>query len=152
MKRMMNRTVIQRGSAVILHYTLSLPDGTVVETSSGEEPAVVVIGHGDLLPAVESRLLGMRAGERARFEIPSHEAYGPSVEPQLQVLARDDFPLDMPVKPGMVIGFETPSGEEVPGTIKEVSDQEVIVDFAHPLAGHDLIVEVEIMSVQTPRA
>lgn len=146
----MSQTVIQRGSTVTLHYTLSLLEGTVVESSLDEEPVVVVIGQGDLLPALERRLLGMQSGERARFEIPCLEAYGPATEPQLQVLARDEFPDDMPLKPGMVIGFETPTGIEVPGTIREVSDREVVVDFAHPLAGHDLVFEVEIVAVRPP--
>lgn len=146
----MSQTIIQRGSTVTLHYTLSLPGGTVVETSFDEEPVVVVIGQGDLLPALERRLLGMQSGERARFEIPSLEAYGPAAEPQLQVLARDEFPGDMPLKPGMVIGFETPTGIEVPGTVMEVSEREVVVDFAHPLAGHDLVFDVEIVDVRPP--
>jgi FKBP-type peptidyl-prolyl cis-trans isomerase 2 len=148
----MSEGAIQYGSTVTLHYTLSLPDGWVVESTRGGEPAVVGVGRGEMLPGLEQRLLGLRAGERARFEIPCVEAYGPAGDPQLQSLAREAFPPDMPLEPGLVIGFETPNGAEVPGTIVEVSPREVIVDFAHPLAGHDLVFEVEILAVSPPRS
>ncbi len=146
----MRDSTIQYGSTVTLHYTLSLPDGRVVESSRGEAPAVVTVGRGEMLPGLERRLLGLRAGTQARFEIPCLEAYGPAGEPQLQSLSREEFPPDIPLEPGIVVGFETPNGAEIPGTVIEVSDREVIVDFAHPLAGHDLVFEVEVLSVEPP--
>jgi len=63
-------------------------------------------------------------------------------------MARSDFPADLALETGQVLGFVMPSGEEVPGLIVSVSDTEVIVDFSHPLAGRDLIFDVEVLTVE----
>lgn len=133
------------GSTVVLHYTLSLAGGKQVESSCGGEPAAVVIGKSDWPPALEDLLVGLKVGERRRFEIPA-EAYGLS-EPDVHGIPREEFPPELALRPGMVIGFDTPSGAEVPGTVVEVTPREVMVDFSHPLSGHDLVLEVEILEV-----
>ncbi len=67
-------------------------------------------------------------------------------------MLRDEFPPEMGLEPGMVVGFTLPSGEEVAGTVLEVMEHEVTVDFSHPLAGRDLVWEVEILEVKPPKA
>ncbi len=141
---------IKKGSRVTLYYTLSLADGKVADTTKKNEPLTIVLGESDLIPAFEHRLLGLRAGDKRRFEVPCMEAYGPSEVDNVHALPREEFPPEMKLESGLVIGFETPSGEEVPGTILEVSEKEVAVDFSHPLAGHDLVFEVEILDVKPP--
>ena len=136
-----------KGSTVVLHYAPSLAGGKQVESSYGGEPAAVAIGKSDWLPALENLLVGLKVGEQRRFEIPAAEAYGPA-EPQVHVVPREEFPPELELRPGMVIGFDTPSGEEVPGTVVEVTPREVMVDFSHPLSGHDLVLEVEILDVK----
>jgi FKBP-type peptidyl-prolyl cis-trans isomerase SlpA len=63
-------------------------------------------------------------------------------------MPRSEFPADMQLEVGMIIGFSTPSGEEVPGAIQEIKDDEIVVDFNHPLAGHEVIFDVEILEVK----
>ena len=143
---------IEKGSRVTLHYTLSLADGKVADSTKENEPLTIVLGESDLLPAFEHCLLGLQPGDKRRFEIPCMEAYGPSEVDNVHALLRDEFPPEMKLEAGLVIGFETPSGEEVPGTILEVSEKEVSVDFSHPLAGHDLVFDVEVVEVIPPSA
>lgn len=140
---------IDRGCRVTLHYTLSLADGHVIESTRATEPATHVIGAGEWLAPLEERLLGLSAGDVRRFDIGAAEI-GPADVANVQAMSRDEFPADMPLKPGMVIGFALPSGEEAPGTVLDVSEHEVIVDFSHPLAGRDLVWEVEILAVMPP--
>lgn len=142
--------IVEPGSTVTLHYTLSLASGKQADTTRGGDPAVLVVGRSDLHPAFEERLLGLSAGERRRFEIPCMEAFGPSEPGNVHLLPLGEFPPGLRVEPGLVIGFDLPSGEEVPGTVVEISGSEVRVDFNHPLAGHDLVFEVEILSVEPP--
>ncbi len=142
---------ITQGSRVRLHYTLSLADGHVVETTRDASPAAHVMGNGDWLPVLEDRLLGLRTGESRRFEISAADV-GMSETSEPQVMPRDEFPPELNLEAGQVIGFALPSGEEIPGTILEISEYEVIVDFSHPLAGRDLVWEVEILEVMPPRA
>lgn len=140
--------VIGPKSRVRLHFRLQLADGTEVDASAGAEPVSVTLGQGELIEGLERRLLGLRPGDRQRFEIPALEAYGPIEEGTLSSLPRSDFPPEVEPVPGAVIAFATPQGEEVPGTVVAVSETDVLVDFSHPLAGHDLVFEVEILSVE----
>ncbi len=140
---------IAAGSRVTLHFSLHLRDGTLVDESRGGAPLVVTIGQGELVAGLEQCLLGLRAGDRRNFEIAAGDAYGPSLNNNIQSLPRDAFPPDMDIKPGMVVGFELPSGEEVPGTVVSMGDADVVIDFSHPLAGHDLVFDVEILSVES---
>lgn len=143
-------TEIGNGSRITLHYTLSLADGHIVETTRNTSPPTHVMGSGEWLPVLEDCLLGMRAGDSQRFEIAAAEVGMPQA-PEPQVMPRDEFPPELKLEAGQVIGFSMPSGEEVPGTVLEVSEYEVTVDFTHPLAGRDLVWEVEILEVIPPK-
>lgn len=140
------------GDRVTLHYTLSLASGKMVDTTRDKAPAVLVVGAADLLPAFEQRLLGLHVGEVRRFGIPCMEAFGPSDMDSVQAIPRNEFPGGLEPTAGLVVAFELPSGDEVPGTVVEVTDREVYVNFSHPLAGYDLIFETEILRVETPSA
>jgi FKBP-type peptidyl-prolyl cis-trans isomerase SlpA len=139
---------IQPGSRVTLHYTLSLADDTVVDSTREAEPITFQIGSGALIEMLERHLVGLRTGEQCRFEISAAESQQPASPEAIQVMARSDFPADLAIETGQVLGFVMPSGEEVPGLIVSISDTEVVVDFSHPLAGRDLIFDVEILAVE----
>jgi FKBP-type peptidyl-prolyl cis-trans isomerase SlpA len=139
---------IQPGNRVTLQYTLSLADGTVVDSTHAGEPATYTVGNGELIAFLEQRLLGLKAGERRHFEISATESQMPTHADALQSLLRSDFPVDMTLELGQVIGFEAPGGQEVPGLVLSVSETEVQVDFTHPLAGRDLIFDVEILAIE----
>ncbi len=139
------------GSRVTLRYTLSLAGGKVVESTEESGSATFEIGQSGLLRAFEDRLLGLKPGDRRRFEIPCMEAYGPSDADNVHAIPRDEFPPGMKVEPGVVVGFDLPNGEELPGTVVEAAGRAVMVNFSHPLSGHDLVFEVEVLDVQPPR-
>lgn len=134
-----------------LHYTLSLLDGHIIESTRGSVPATHVIGAGEWLAALEDRLIGLVAGDVRRFEIAAAEVGAPET-PTPQVMPRDEFPPEMGLEAGMVIGFTLPSGEEVAGTVLDVTEHEVTVDFSHPLANRELVWEVEIIDIKPPKA
>ena len=139
---------IQAGSRVTLHYTLYLADDTVVDSTRGAEPVTFDMGSGMLIEMLEQHLFGLHTGEQRRFEISAAQSLLPADAEAVQVMARSDFPAELVLETGQVLGFVMPSGEEVPGLIVSVSDTEVIVDFSHPLAGRDLIFDVEILAVE----
>lgn len=144
----MSDAVIQNGSRVRLHFSLRLKDnGRLVESTESDEPMTLVLGRGELVEGLERCLLGLHAGDRQRFEIPYQQAYGAPSEDNLHTLALSEFDAPEALKAGMVMGFSTPDGVEIPGVIREIQGESVVVDFSHPLAGHDLIFEVEIVAV-----
>jgi FKBP-type peptidyl-prolyl cis-trans isomerase SlpA len=142
--------VVQPGSRVTLHYTLSFRDGEVVDSTQAGSPAQVVIGGGDLFEPLEKRLIGLAAGEHREFAIDALESIALSASDVVQNFPRDEFPPDLELQPGQIVAFSTPNDDELPGRVVAVSEYEVSVDFSHPLAGRDLIFDVEILSIDAP--
>lgn len=145
---------IQYGSTVTMHFTLRLVEEDIlVDSTEGEEPMTVIVGDGDLVEGMEKPLLGLKAGDKQRFEIAAEDAYGPAEidEDNMQNIPMSEFPKDLEISPGQVVGFTSPNGDEIPGTIMGFTDEIVTVNFGHPLAGHDLVFEVEIIDVKPPQ-
>lgn len=140
--------IIQTDSRVSLHYTLSLADGTLVDSTPPGEPASVKMGNGELIGFLEQRLLGLAVGDQRHFTIAAAESCMPTDPETVQVLARSDFPIEMILEPGQLLGFKTAEDREIPGRILSVSTTEVSVDFSHPLAGRDLVFDVEILAIE----
>ncbi len=141
---------IERGSSVVFHYRLLFANGRVVEETPPDQPLAITLGDSDLLPSFEDRLLGLEPGDEQRFEIPCLDAYGLYDTENSQVMPRTDFPPDMKLEPGLVVAFASPGDEEATGIVTAVAENEVTVNFSHPLAGHDLVFEVRILEVLPP--
>lgn len=122
----------------------------LVDTTGADGQFEFVVGEGQVIPGLEKHLLGLEPGDKGRFEVPCEEAYGPAQEDSelIQHFTAEDFPEEMKLEPGLVIGFQSPNGDETPGTITQIEDNIITVDFSHPLAGYDLVFEVEILDVQ----
>lgn len=131
-----------------MHFSLSLADGTVADSTREGEPLRFVMGDGTLIEGLELVLYGLKEGDQQCLSIEPRDAFGFPDEENIHTMPRSEFPADMQLEVGMIIGFSTPSGEEVPGAIQEIKDDEVVVDFNHPLAGHEVIFDVEILEVK----
>ncbi len=136
------------GSRVTMYFTLSMKNGIVADSTNPNEPMTFTMGDGSLIHGLEMAIMGLKPGEKQSVELDPLNAFGFSDPDNIHNLPRSEFSADLPVDPGTVISFSTPSGDEVPGTIREVTDDNVKVDFNHPLAGQDVIFEVEIVDVQ----
>ncbi|MEH3087087.1 MAG: FKBP-type peptidyl-prolyl cis-trans isomerase [Xylophilus ampelinus] len=138
-------------SFLTLHYRLSGPAGTVIDTFEGK-PATLSMGAGALSPAVEQRLVGLPEGARARFDLPAGEAFGERNPEMQQWVARSLLDqLGDPAEryqPGDVVQFPTPDGlGSYAGAVQEVRDEAVRFDFNHPLAGQPVTFEVHVIGV-----
>ncbi len=146
----MTGSAVVQGCQVTLHFVLTLTDGTLIDRSEQDAPLVITLGRNELAPGLESCLIGLRCGDRRHFDVLADNAYGPRLEENVHVIAREQFPADANLEPGVVMEFTLPSGEAVPGRIVAVDDSMAAVDFSHPLAGHDLVFDVEIIAVEPP--
>lgn len=145
----MSDDVIKKGSVVTFHYTLTIPSQDhMADSTKDSEPVTATIGSEELIEGLESRLMGLKAGDVRQFDIPCMEAYGPSDMERILNIPLAEFPEDMDTEPGNVIGFTTPSGEEVAGVILKHEEGDAVIDFSHPLAGYDLLFDVEIIKVE----
>jgi FKBP-type peptidyl-prolyl cis-trans isomerase SlpA len=142
-----DEVAIYHGSEVLMHFTISLADGTVAETTEGDEPLRFVMGDETLAEGLELALFGLKAGDKQSLRIGPETAYGFPDLDNVHPMDRADFPEDMELERGVIVSFALPDGEEYPGMITEVGDKQVTVDFNHPLAGHEILFEVEILEV-----
>ena len=140
---------IEANSRIRFHFRLRLADGREIESSHDAPPLEATLGRGELIDGLERRLLGLPPGSH-RIEVPALEAYGAIDADNIHTLARADFPADFKLEVGQVVGFEVPNGAEVPGTVLEITDETVRVDFCHPLAGHDLVFHIDVLAIEAP--
>jgi FKBP-type peptidyl-prolyl cis-trans isomerase SlpA len=138
------------GSKVTLHFALRLADGTVADSSFDNEPVSFVVGDGALDKGLEMALIGLGAGDRQTLTLMPGQAFGAREDAALQWLERDQFPPDMALEEGQIIGFTGQAGEDIAGAVIEIQQQRVKMDFNHPLAGREIEFEVEILSVDNP--
>jgi len=142
--------VIQADSKVTLRYAVSLADGTVIE-ETGDEPETVQLGQGEFINELEQKLYGLAADETDDIIIPALEnLFGEYDESRIQEVDHEVFDDGAPAEQGTVIEFTLPNGTTVPGVVREVRDDGVQVDFNHPLCGRDVMLSVDIVSVENP--
>jgi len=145
---MESNKIIRKGSEVEMHFRLSLKNGFVVEDTYGDKPFLFTQGDGSIVSGLEDLLDGVAEHAKEHFVLQPEQAYGFSDPRNIMPMPRSEFPDDMKLKQGVVVGFASPSGEEVPGTIVELSDTSVTVDFNHPLSDQSVVFDVEIISVK----
>lgn len=138
--------VIGEGKRVTLHFSVSLMDGSVVDTTKEKEPATFNVGDGNLLPGFEQSIFGLKAGDKRSIYLQADQAFGQHNEKNVQHMQRSRFS-DMALEEGLVLSFADPGGGELPGVVKKLTEELVVIDFNHPLAGNDLTFDVEIINV-----
>ncbi len=138
---------IKQGDTVRIHYTGTLLDETVFDSSDGRDPLEFVVGSGQIIPGLDSAMPGLAVGDKKRVEIACVDAYGPINPAMRQDIPREGIPDDIPLEPGTQLQMQTPDGQALPVTVVEAKEATVTLDANHPLAGQDLIFDIEVVSV-----
>lgn len=138
---------ISVASRVTLHLSLTLEEGTVAESTFEAEPLCFTMGDGTLVRGLELGLYGLVPGDVQRLELYPQQAFGLHDPANIHVIPRADFDPAIALQPGVIIGFETADGDELAGAVLSLDEESVEVDFNHPLAGHTIIFDVEIIDV-----
>lgn len=140
-------TEAKMGDVVRINYTGRLTNGTQFDSSSGKEPLEFTIGLGQVIKGLEAQVAGMEPGSKATVTIPCEEAYGPHRAEAIQTLDRAKVPSGIDVRPGTQLQARTADGSMLPITVVEVDERIVKVDANHPLAGQDLVFDVELLEI-----
>lgn len=143
--------VIQKNSRVTLTFKGKLDNGETFKTVSEKQPLTITIGKNELPPTVENSLVGMRNGETKVIRVPPEEGYGERQKILLHTISKKSFSDKVVPKPGMILSLKLERGgkiEQVPATIMEVTSENVVVDYNHPLAGHHLTYHITIIHVE----
>ncbi|MFC2969292.1 FKBP-type peptidyl-prolyl cis-trans isomerase [Acidimangrovimonas pyrenivorans] len=131
-------TQVKPGDTVRIHYTGTLADGTVFDSSEGRDPLEFTVGAGQIIPGLDRALPGMTAGEEKTVTVAAAEAYGEADPNARQAVPRSQVPENLPLDLGTVLELTTPEGQKMPVTVVEVTEEAVVLDANHPLAGRDL--------------
>ena len=134
------------GETVQVHYSGSLADGTVFDSSDGRDPLTFVVGAHQVIPGFEKAVMGMEVGDKVTVTIEPDEAYGPRHEELQQSVSLSDFESEPCV--GGMVELVSPEGERLPGTIVGIEGDKVAIDFNHPLAGETLTFEVSLVGIE----
>ncbi len=138
---------VEVNKVVSVHYTGSYTDGEVFDTSEGREPLLFLVGHGQMITGFEQEMLGAEIGEKREFTLTPEKAYGMRDESAIQKVPKGQFPDDMQLVPGMVLGAQSDRGP-VQFSVVSIDGDEVTVDFNHQMAGMTLRFSVEVVGIR----
>lgn len=140
---------IGAGCQVTLNFAIHLEDGQKVDGTFDKQPATFTVGDGNLLPGFEQAMFGLKAGDHRHLSISPEQGFGQPNPANLQVMPRSQF-AEMELSEGLLIIFQDAAKGELPGMVASFDEQNVTIDFNHPLAGKQLTFEVEIIEVRAP--
>ena len=141
-------TQVKSGDTVAIHYTGTLADGATFDSSQGRDPLEFTVGSGQSIPGLDKDIPGMEVGDKKVVDVPADEAYGQAVPNARQAVPRADIPADIPLDIGTQLQVQTPTGQAMPVTVIEVTDEQVTLDANHPLAGKDLTFAIELVEIK----
>ena len=138
---------VKSGDTVSVHYTGTLTDGTVFDSSRSRDPLVFTLGSGQVIPGFEEAVLGMQVGESRTATIPAAQAYGEHRDELMFEVDRDQLPQNISPEVGQQYQMSQPDGQVIVVTVQDVTPDLVTFDANHPLAGQDLTFSLELVSI-----
>ncbi len=139
---------VKENDTVRVHYTGKLVTGEVFDSSLEREPLEVTLGEGSLIPGFEKGLIDMVVEEKKTITIPKEEAYGEIRKELFQELGKDQLPDDIKPEVGMGLVARGEDGRERQLRVAEVRDTTIVIDANHPLAGQDLVFDLELVEIK----
>jgi FKBP-type peptidyl-prolyl cis-trans isomerase 2 len=138
---------VKSGDKVKVHYHGKLTNGETFDSSEGRAPLEFEVGKGMVIKGFDVGVTGMAVGEKKTINIPYDEAYGPRNPDMLIEMPKDRFPKDLQIEPGVPLMMSDGSGQNFQVTVAQVKDDAVVLDANHPLAGQDLVFDVELVEI-----
>ncbi len=139
---------VKENNTVKVNYTGKLSDGQVFDTSEGKEPIEFTLGQGQLIPGFEKGLIDMELNEKKTITVAKDEAYGDVNKDLIQEVKKTELPQDMTPEVGMGLVSKSPDGQEMNLMVVEAKDETIAIDGNHPLAGKDLVFDLEVLEIK----
>jgi len=138
---------VKPNSLLTLHYRIALSDDTELISTFAATPATLKLGSGELAPTLERCLVDLPLGKRHVFLLEPDQAFGRHNPKLVERRLRSELPDELELIETGLIEFRAPDGSSYAGFVRELTDDHVVVDFNHPLAGKAIRFEVEIIGV-----
>lgn len=138
--------MVEKGKVVAVHYTGKLTDGQMFDSSEGKDPLKFQVGSGQIIPGFENAIMGKEKGDKVTININPEEAYGQVREDLLVKVGKEQMPGEVQV--GQSLQAQADNGQAVNVIVKEINEDHVIVDGNHPLAGKELVFEIEVVEIE----
>ena len=139
---------VENGNTVSVHYRGTLNDGTEFDSSHSRNEALTFqVGAGQMISGFDSAVVGMAVGETKNISLSPENAYGETIPEAITDVPKTAFPEGYNFQVDEMVHGQNDLGQPVVGRIHEVKDQEVTIDFNHPMAGKDLNFEIELVSI-----
>lgn len=132
---------------ITMHFSLSLEDGSLVDSNFDTDPATFIFGDGSLLPGFEEAIKGLTPGAEEILSITPEKSFGQHNPSNIQQFPRKKFDDELQLEPGLMLSFADANQAELPGVVTEVDQETVTIDFNHPLAGRMIRFKVKILTV-----
>ena len=140
-------TAAKNGDSVKIHYTGTLEDGTTFDSSAGRDPLEFTLGSGQVIVGFDEAVTGMKTGETKNVTITADKAYGERNEEMVITAPRDQVPKDINPEVGQQLQMAGPDNQPIVVRIIEVTDEHILLDANPPLAGKDLIFDIELVTI-----
>lgn len=137
----------EEGNTVKVHYTGKTDNGNVFDSSDGRDPLKFKLGEGKVIPGFENAVLGMEIGDKKTINIPKDKAYGPYNNDLVAKVKKENLPKDLKVEIGQRLQINPSDKVPFAVTIIKVEEEDVTLDGNHPLAGEDLIFDIELVAI-----
>lgn len=138
---------VKSGDKIKVHYHGKLTSGETFDSSEGREPLEFEVGSGMVIKGFDDGVTGMTVGEKKTINIPAEEAYGPRNPEMIIEMPKERFPKDMEVEVGTPLGMSDQNGQQFQVTVVEIKDDAIMLDANHPLAGEELIFDLELVEI-----
>ena len=133
---------------VTITYNLTDESGELIDSASHENPFAFLSGKEQILPKLEEKIGAMLIGGKNKITLQPAEGYGEYQEAAIQSVQRNEFPEGTDLKEGMSFVANSPDGHQMPFVIKDVAENEIKIDFNHPLAGKTLNFDLELIDIR----
>lgn len=137
----------KKGDRVKVHYTGKLQDGTVFDSSIDREPLEFTLGDGNMIKGFDAAVEGLQQGEKVTANIPSNEAYGEKKQDMFVAVPKSEVPENIKPEVGQQLQVQQANGQAMPVVVAEVTEDKIVLDANHPLAGKDLTFEIELVEI-----